>query len=271
MTIEPHDGVRSAQRRVALVTGGASGLGLATVRRFLASGCAVVIADLDEDAARSAADELDTTGERALGLHADVTDAASADAMIAATVDRFGRLDVLVNNAGYAAPSPTDTVEDAEWLRMIDVHLNGTLRCSRAAYPALARSEAPAIINISSIAARVGMPMRASYSAAKAGIEALTRVLAVEWAPVGIRVNAIAPGFLLTPLMQKLIEKGTNTTESMAALVPIGRLGEPQEIAAIVELVAAPDASYLTGQTIVVDGGMTIDGRLPGFDGSGHS
>jgi NAD(P)-dependent dehydrogenase (short-subunit alcohol dehydrogenase family) len=254
--------------RVAIVTGGASGLGLATVRRLLADSCAVAIADLQEDAARAAAADVDPSGERVLAVHADVTDTASVDASVAAVVERFGRLDVLVNNAGFAAPSPTHELEDAAWLRMLDVHLNGTLRCSRAAYPALVRAPAPAIVNIASIATTVGMPMRASYTAAKCGIEGLTRVLAVEWAPVGVRVNGVAPGFLMTPLMLKLIEEGTNTTGAMEALVPLGRVGTPEEIAEMVAFVASPAASYLTGQTIVVDGGMTIDGRLPGIDGS---
>lgn len=254
--------------RVAIVTGGASGLGLATVRRLLAANCCVAIADLQEDVARASAAEVDPGGERVLAVHADVTETASVDAMVAAVVERFGQLDVLVNNAGFAAPSPTHELKDDAWLRMLDVHLNGTLRCSRAAFPVLSRAQAPAIVNIASIATKVGMPMRASYTAAKCAIEGLTRVLAVEWAPVGIRVNGVAPGFLLTPLMQKLIEEGANSNESMDALVPLGRMGLPEEIAEVVAFVASPAASYLTGQTIVVDGGMTIDGRLPGLDGS---
>jgi NAD(P)-dependent dehydrogenase (short-subunit alcohol dehydrogenase family) len=254
--------------RVVLVTGGAGGLGFETARRFHGGGASVVIADLDEQAALAAAEQIDASHDRALGLAADVTSTPSIDRMVAATLDRFDRLDVLINNAGFAAPSPTHTLEDEAWLHMLDVHLNGTLRCSRSAFRALSNAPHAAIVNIASIAAYVGMPMRASYTAAKAGISGLTRVLAVEWAPVGIRVNAVAPGFIATPLMTKLIEEGTNSAVSMTSLVPMGRLADPHEIAAVIEFAASPAASYLTGQTVVVDGGMTIDGRLPGLDGS---
>lgn len=256
------------RRRVAIVTGGANGLGLAIARRLAESGHRVAVVDIQAELAAGAAAELDRSGSDVIAIPADVTDTAAVDAMVNTTVEQFGGLDILVNNAGLAAPGPTHTVDDEAWNRMLDVHLGGSLRCARAAFHALENSAEPAVVNIASIATSVGMPMRASYAAAKSAVEGLTRVLAVEWAPVGIRVNAVAPGFLLTPLMEKLIAEGTNSVESMTALVPLNRLGTPEEIAAVVGFLASPAASYLTGQSIIVDGGMTIDGRLPGLDGS---
>ena len=251
----------SAPDRVVVVTGGASGIGLATVRRFLECGQSVVIADLHLDMAGKAIADMDGSRQRSLALQVDVTDTTSVDRMVDAIAERFGRLDVLVNNAGYAEPSSSHTVTDEDWARMLDVHLTGTFRCSRAAFELLSRADAPAIVNIASIAAVVGIPMRASYSAAKAGIEGLTRVLAVEWARQRIRVNAVAPGYVLTPLIERRIESGTNTMNRMTARVPLGRLGAPEEIAAVVNFLASKEASYITGQTLVVDGGQTVDGR----------
>jgi len=253
------------EQTVAVITGGARGLGFETARAFAAAGRRVVLADLDGDAAAAAARELGGD-ERALGLGVDVASTPSTEKMVADALARFGRLDVLINNAGFAAPSPSHSLGDEAWERMLDVHLGGTFRCSRAAFAALAQAPAPAIVNLASIAAFVGMPMRASYSAAKGGIDALTRALAVEWAPAGIRVNAIAPGFVLTKLMRELTEAGNNPIEAMEARVPLGRLAQPEEIAAMIAVLASPAASFLTGQTVVVDGGMTVDGRLAGID-----
>lgn len=250
----------SSERRVAIVTGGASGIGLATVSRLFETGHDVVIADRDRDNALVAAAEVDPSGERSLAVETDVVDEMSVDRMIETVVERFGRIDVLVNNAGYTEPSPTHLTTDETWLRMLDVHLNGTFRCSRAAYKALCQASAPAIVSLASIAALVGMPERAAYSAAKGGIEALTRTLAVEWAPAGIRINAVAPGFVHTPLIQELLDSGTRTLNGMAARIPLRRISKPEEIANVIEFLASERASYITGQSIVVDGGLTVNG-----------
>ena len=161
----------SEQMRVALVTGAARGIGMAISETFAAQGCAVAVSDVDGAEATSVAERLDPSGARTLALELDVTSTASADAAVAATVAKFGRLDALVNVAGTINPQPSEEVPDADWSALLAVHLDGTFRCSRAAYPALAESDSAAIVSISSIAAKVGIPKRLSYSAAKAGIE----------------------------------------------------------------------------------------------------
>jgi NAD(P)-dependent dehydrogenase (short-subunit alcohol dehydrogenase family) len=243
---------------VALVTGSARGIGSATIDAFAAAGHRVVVADLDGPAAEARAAELRTQGVDALGIAADVTQTASVDGMIAAVMERFGRLDVLVNNAGIIDPGPSVAVTDAAWDRMLSVHVDGTFRCSRAAHPAMVASGGGAIINIASIAAHVGLRARLSYSASKAAVEGIARALAVEWAADGIRVNAVAPGYTRTELYQAAVDKGLVATDHLMARIPLGRPAEPSELAAVIVFLAGPGASYITGQTIIVDGGLVV-------------
>ncbi len=247
------------EERVAFITGSARGIGMAVAEAFHAKGCAVVIADLDADEARATAGRLDPSGERALAVSLDVTVTASVDAAVAATVEKFGRLDALVNNAGTINPQPSQEITDEAWSGLLAVHLDGAFRCCRAAYPALRDSPHGAIVSISSVAARVGIPKRLSYSAAKAGIEGLTHVLAVEWAEVGIRVNAVAPGYTMTKRMEGTISSGLLDETQVTRLIPMRRFAEPQEIANAVYWLASPDASYVTGQALYVDGGATVN------------
>jgi NAD(P)-dependent dehydrogenase (short-subunit alcohol dehydrogenase family) len=247
--------------RVAVVTGAAGGIGRATAERLLASGCSVVVADLDEAAAERTAAELDPAGSGTLAVGADVTDSRSVGELMDATVRRFGGMDVLVNNAGRAGSTATVGLTDDAWHALLEVNLTGTLLCSRAAHPALARSPAPAIVNVASVAGVVGMRQRAGYSASKAGVIGLTRALAIEWAADGIRVNAVAPGYVRTAMIEQQAAKGVYDLDEMSARVPLGRLCGPSEVAAVVVFLASADASYVTGQNIVIDGGMTVDGR----------
>ena len=240
-------------QRVAVVTGAANGLGLADAERFTAAGYAVVVADLDADAATLAAERL---GNGAIGVPVDVADPEAVEGLFARVDNEFGRLDVLVNNAGISYPEPTVEVTEERWQRMIEIHLGGTFRCSRRAYPLLAR-QGGAIVNISSIAAILGAGKRASYSAAKGGIAALTRDLAMEWAPDGIRVNAVAPGVIETEILTENIERGLLDPSSFNSRIPLARLGRPEEIAETVYFLAET-ATYITGQVIVVDGGFTV-------------
>ncbi|WP_150954613.1 SDR family NAD(P)-dependent oxidoreductase [Microbacterium testaceum] len=243
----------------ALITGGASGVGFATARRWLRDGGRVALLDLNEDALTRAAASL---GPGTVFASANVaSDDAVRDAVERAVGQLGGSLDVVVNCAGIARPAAAADVSDSDWSGLVDVHLNGTMRVSRAAYPWLAQSPQAAIVNVSSVAAQAGMPGRSSYCAAKAGIEGLTRALAVEWASQGIRVNAVAPGYINSEMTAGLIAKGSLDLSPIIARTPMARLAEPEEISGAIAFLASPDASYVTGQTLYVDGGMTVDGN----------
>lgn len=251
----------SSSRPVALVTGSGGSLGSEMCKQFLEDGYDVVVSDLREDAAQEVAKTLDSTGEHVFTVCIDVGSSESVELGIAKIMERFGRLDVLVNNAGNFRQGKTDTYSDEDWRFITNVHLDGAFRCCRAAYVHLKKSPYPTIISIASIAARIGLPGRLSYSVSKAGLEALTRVLAVEWAPDNIRVVAIAPGFTKTENRIFLDGKEVSS-ESFAQAVPMKRMGLPKEQASVVIFLASQKASYINGQTIVVDGGATIDLRV---------
>jgi NAD(P)-dependent dehydrogenase (short-subunit alcohol dehydrogenase family) len=248
-----------SERRVAFVSGAARGIGMAIAEAFVRAGCDVVVGDIDAAEAEIVAERLDSSGERALAVRLDVTETASVDAAVAQTLEKFGRLDALVNVAGTINPQPSQDVTDDAWSDLLAVHLDGTFRCCRAAYAALTRSDTAAIVSISSVAAKVGIPKRLSYSAAKAGIEGLTRVLAVEWADVGIRVNAVAPGYTMTKRMEGTIASGLLDETQVTRLIPMRRFAAPEEIANAVYFLASPSASYITGQTLYADGGAIVN------------
>lgn len=248
--------------RTTLITGAARGLGLAAAVALHREGHNVVIGDLDLEVSQRAAAAVDASGARTLGLALDVRSRDSVQAAIAAATERFGGIDVLVTNAGIARPGPAAEATDESWAEMLDVHLRGTMRCCRAAFPALQASGHGAVVALSSISARLGMVGRSSYSAAKSGIEGLVRALAVEWAPQGIRVNGIGPGYILTEMVQGTIASGHLDPEKIGRLVPLGRFGTPEEIGEAVNFLVGDRARYITGQVLYVDGGATVNSML---------
>jgi NAD(P)-dependent dehydrogenase (short-subunit alcohol dehydrogenase family) len=190
---------------------------------------------------------------------ADVSDSGALDALVAGVVADHGGIDGIVNAAGYNRHEAVDELRDETWIKLLDVHVGGVLRLCRAAAGTL-KERHGAVVNFSSIAGHIGRPRRGPYSAAKAGIEGLTRTLAVEWAPFGVRVNAVVPGIVNTRLVQQNIAEGRADRESLVRSIPLRRMAEPEELAAVVEFLLSDKASYITGQAIVVDGGALING-----------
>lgn len=240
---------------VAAVTGGASGIGLATAQMLAARGARVAVLDLASPPAED--------GLQALAC--DVTDATSVEAAVDAVCERFEGLDVLVNNAGIGAQGTVADNDDSEWLRVFQVNVFGMVRVTRAALPALRRSGHAAVVNTCSVAASVGLPRRALYSATKGAVAALTRAMAADHLHEGIRVNCVSPGTADTPWVTRLLSQAADPEAERAALVarqPHGRLVSAEEVAAAVCYLAGPASGSTTGVDLLVDGGLTSV-RLP--------
>ncbi|WP_432180099.1 SDR family NAD(P)-dependent oxidoreductase [Streptomyces sp. NBC_00063] len=248
---------------VALVIGGASGIGEATADELAQQGWRVIVADRDTEGAERVATRIGKTGTTAHAVGVDVTSTSSVKAATRDAAERWDRLDAVIPCAGVIDPSPSDTLEDDALLRMLDIHLVGTIRCVRAAFPYLREAAEPAIVAISSVAAHIGTPHRLSYTAAKGGIEAIVRTLAVEWAPSGIRINAVAPGWVKTPMIATAIDEGRLDASTLEKLSPFERLAEPVEVARAIAFLASPAASYISGTTLLVDGALTVRGPWP--------
>jgi NAD(P)-dependent dehydrogenase (short-subunit alcohol dehydrogenase family) len=246
----------SFENQVALVTGAAMGMGLATARAFAEAGAAVVLADVKEEAVNAAMEELVAAGHQAIALRCDVSDEAEVAAMVEQTVATFGRLDAAFNNAGVMTPAvETADASGEDFERVIAVNLRGVWNCMKYELRQMREQESGAIVNNSSMGGLTANPNRAIYGASKFGVIGLTKSAAVEYAARGIRINAVCPGSIETPMVTDMIEKEWITMDDMVGNLPIGRMGQPEEIASAVLWLCSPGASFVIGHALVVDGG----------------
>ena len=250
----------SFEKQVALVTGAASGIGLATAKAFAQSGASVALADWNEKAVRSAAEELAGQGHKTLAIRCDVADDAQVEAMMDQTVAAFGRLDAAYNNAGVQnelAEAADQTREDFD--RVVGINLRGVWSCMKFELRQMRKQGSGTIVNCSSLGGLVGSPERGIYHAAKHGVLGFTKSAALEYAARGIRINAICPGLIQTPMSDQMVAAGQGEAlKEMEKSIPMGRVGRPEEIANAVLWLCSDAASYVTGQSISVDGGFIM-------------
>jgi len=239
-------------KKIAIVTGGGGGIGSAVVRRFAREGAKLAVVDIDPEAAKATASELTAQGSDAIPVVADVTKRPSVQKMMQNVLDRWSRIDILVNVAGGAERKPVVEMTVADWDYVVDMNLKSAFLCSQAALPAMLKQKYGKIVNISSIYGFTGNATRSSYAAAKAGVAAFTKSLALEVVDDGINVNAVAPGRVTTPRVRN--RYSDEAWAAAVAQVPMGRAGTPEEIASAVLFLAADENSYVTGQTIHING-----------------
>jgi len=246
--------------KIAVITGGASGIGRATAERLAREGAHVWVLDADPDGNEALTGALRAEGCRFDSVVLDITDAESVAQAVTSIIEHESRIDVLINNVGVTLSGSVDQTSPPDWAKVIDVNLTGVYHGIRAVFPAMKAMAAGAIVNTSSDAGLVGRPGRAAYCASKAGVVGLTRAAAMDGAPFGIRVNAVCPGFTLTPLTQRWRDAAENPAEACHNIdteQPLRRPGKPSEVAAAIAFLASDDASFITGVALPVDGGLT--------------
>jgi len=241
--------------KVALITGGARGIGQAIAMTFAREGADIVVADVNLQIAQKTASDIENLGRKALALEMDVTNYDLVEAGINKILDKMGKVDILVNNAGITKDNLLLRMSQADWDAVINVNLKGTFNCIKAVSRTMVKQRSGRIISIASIIGLMGNPGQANYAASKAGIIALTKTVAKELASRNINANAVAPGFIQTEMTAKLSEE---IKKKMLEAIPLGKLGTPEDVANVCLFLASPESSYITGQTITIDGGMVM-------------
>ena len=243
--------------KVAIVTGAKRGMGRTHALALSKAGAKVLLADISKEDCEKVAEEIEKAGGESLAVKCDVTNKKEVEEMVRTAVEKWGKLDILVNNAGIAQFFPFLEITEEDWSTTIDINLKGYFLCAQAAAKEMAKQKSGAIVNIASVAmgqVGVGFPNLAHYCASKGGIVAMTEAMALELAPYNIRVNAVSPGAIETPMVDPL-KQDPKTTEATLSRVPMRRFGKPEEVSNLVLFLASDDASYMTGSTVVVDGG----------------
>jgi NAD(P)-dependent dehydrogenase (short-subunit alcohol dehydrogenase family) len=248
--------------KVAIVTGAAMGIGKSAALALAREGAKVAVSDINDDLGAATVDEIKATGGDAFYQHADVGVTADMERLVEAAVKRYGRLTVMVNNAGVAIPGSVTEISEENWNRLINIHLNGTWRGMRFAIPHLIKNGGGSIINISSVQALIGFNGWAGYAAAKGGIMALTQQAAIDYGPHNIRVNALAPGTIMTPMNEKRLRDEAGDPDELLAIWSsshaLGRIGRPEEVADLIIFLASDESTFITGSIIKIDGGLTV-------------
>ncbi|MDO8733937.1 MAG: 3-oxoacyl-[acyl-carrier-protein] reductase [Elusimicrobiota bacterium] len=240
--------------KVAIITGGAQGIGRAIAEKLADEGAKIIIVDIMEEAAKKTADEISKDKNvETLSLKVDVSSSQETEQMIKKTVEKFSKIDIMINNAGITRDNLLIRMSDDEWDKVLDINLKGVFNCSKAAAKIMMKQRSGKIVNIASVVGLMGNAGQANYSASKGGVIALTKTMARELAKRFINVNAVAPGFIKTAMTEKLSE---DAKKKLTDLIPLARLGEPQDVANIVAFLCTDESSYITGEIISVNGGM---------------
>jgi NAD(P)-dependent dehydrogenase (short-subunit alcohol dehydrogenase family) len=249
----------SYKNKVALVTGAAQGMGFDTAKAFAEAGASVALVDLKEEAVRAVADSLSRAGHMVMSIACDVADDVSVAAMVKQVVEKFGRLDAAFNNAGIQTPQiPAAEMSNTDFDRTVAVNLRGIWNCMKFEIPQMLKNGGGAIVNTSSQGGVTGFPGQAAYIASKHGVIGLTRTAALDYAAKGVRINAVCPGVIRTPMCETLLGGNKELEAELVKSIPIGRMGQGEEIASAVLWLCSPGASFVIGHALVVDGGFTV-------------